>query len=167
MKFKVGDRVQLTKQAVTIYTAWAGPATVISCYNDNWVEIRPDHRQDTGAFSEDSLDFLENSTPLVAEGIKHDRSKIDLSLNPLAALNEMAKAFMHGEKKYGRNNYKKGMESHRYIAACLRHVTAWQNGESLDPESGNHHLGHALASLAMLLECERVGTLKDTRNANT
>ncbi len=77
----------------------------------------------------------------------------------------MVQAFMHGERKYGRDNYKGGMESHRFIAAALRHIFAWQNGEDKDPESGYHHLGHALASLGMLLECERLGSLKDTRYA--
>jgi hypothetical protein len=75
----------------------------------------------------------------------------------------MDQAFMHGQRKYGRDNYKQGMESHRYIAAALRHIFAWQNGEEHDPESGYHHLGHALASLGMLLECQRLGTLTDTR----
>jgi hypothetical protein len=98
-------------------------------------------------------------------GIKHDSEKIDLSLTPKAAIEAMCQAFMHGLRKYGRDNYKGGMESHRYIAAAMRHILAWQNGEELDPESGYPHLGHALASIAMLLECQRLGTLKDTRYA--
>ncbi len=100
-------------------------------------------------------------------GLKFDTGKPDLSLVPLSALEGMAKAFMVGEKKYGRGQYKKGFESHRLVAAVLRHVTAWNDGETLDPETGNNHLWHALASLAMLLECEKIGTLKDTRDASS
>jgi hypothetical protein len=96
---------------------------------------------------------------------KFDGAKPDLSLCPTAALEEMARAFMHGEKKYGRDNYRGGMASHRFIAAAMRHLLAWRDGEDSDPESGYSHLGHALASIAMLLECRRIGTLVDTRPA--
>jgi len=94
---------------------------------------------------------------------KNDQAKPDLSLLPLPALEQMALAFMYGEKKYGRYNYTAGFESHRLIAACLRHVSQYQNGEDLDPESGASHLGHALASLAMLLHTISLGTNRDTR----
>lgn len=112
------------------------------------------------------------STPIelayqqVSGGKKFDTHKPDLSLVPRSAIEGMARAFMVGEKKYGRYNFTQGMESHRFIAAAMRHIVAWQDGESLDPETGNHHLWHALASIAMLLECERLGTLEDTRRAN-
>jgi hypothetical protein len=96
-------------------------------------------------------------------GKKNDTSKPDLSLVPAVAMEQMALAFMHGEKKYGRYNYCNGFESHRLVAAALRHLTAYQSGENLDPESGASHLGHALASIAMLLHTSQLGTNRDTR----
>jgi hypothetical protein len=109
---------------------------------------------------------IEQAFAQMTGGKKYDGDKPDLSIVPRSALEGMARAFMVGEKKYGRYNFTKGFASHRLISACLRHVVAWQDGESLDPETGNHHLWHALASLAMLLECERLGTLEDTRRGN-
>lgn len=97
------------------------------------------------------------------KGLKNDSEKPDLSLVPLVAIEGMARALMTGEKKYNRYNYLSGFHSHRLIAASLRHILAWQDGETLDPETGNNHLWHALASLAMLLDCEKHGTLVDTR----
>jgi hypothetical protein len=97
-------------------------------------------------------------------GTKHDGGKPDLSLCPRVALEAMAKALMFGEQKYGRYQYLMGFESHRLIAAALRHLTAWQDGEDIDADSGNSHLAHALASIAMLLDCQDKGTLKDTRH---
>lgn len=97
-------------------------------------------------------------------GKKFDSGKPDLSLIPLSALIEEAKGFMLGERKYGRYNYSEGMEASRLVGAALRHILAWQQGENQDPESGASHLGHARCCLAMLLECERLGTLKDNRN---
>jgi hypothetical protein len=96
-------------------------------------------------------------------GIKHDEDKMDLSLVPKIAMEEMAKAFMLGEKKYGRYNYCKGMEASRLVASTLRHITAWNDGEDNDPESGNCHLGHALAGLAMILRQRELGSLIDNR----
>lgn len=96
-------------------------------------------------------------------GKKYDQSKPDLSLIPRPALEQMAYAFMHGEVKYGRYNYCAGFDSHRLLAAAFRHLTQWQSGEDLDSESGYSHLGHALASIAMLLHIQELGTMRDTR----
>jgi hypothetical protein len=97
------------------------------------------------------------------KAVKFDSGKPDLSLNPSVALEEMAYAFMLGEKKYGRYNFHNGMEASRLVAACLRHVHAWNEGENLDKESGRSHLGHALACLAMILQQQKLGTLRDNR----
>lgn len=96
-------------------------------------------------------------------GKKHDSGKTDLSLVPIAALEQEALGFMLGERKYGRYNYLKGMEASRLVAAALRHIHAWNAGEELDPESGASHLGHARCCLAMILDCQKAGTLKDNR----
>jgi hypothetical protein len=99
----------------------------------------------------------------ITGGVKYDAGKADLSLVPYIAIEEEARAFMLGERKYGRYNYTKGLQSHRLIAAALRHIMQYQNGETNDSESGASHLGHARACLAMLLHCEQLGTLIDTR----
>jgi hypothetical protein len=94
---------------------------------------------------------------------KNDQEKPDVSLIPLAALEAEARAFMHGEKKYGRYNYTGGFDSHRLIAAAMRHLLAYQNGEDNDTESGYTHLGHARASIGMLIHTIALGTNRDTR----
>jgi hypothetical protein len=40
----------------------------------------------------------------------------------------------------------------RYFDAMQRHVWAWRRGESLDPETGMHHLAHAACCLFFLYE---------------
>jgi hypothetical protein len=96
-------------------------------------------------------------------GTKNDKDKVDLSLVPLPAIEAMGRALMFGAAKYGRYNYTLGFETHRLIAACLRHLGAWQEGEDLDPESGLSHLDHAITCLAMLVHCQKLKTAKDTR----
>jgi hypothetical protein len=83
------------------------------------------------------------------KGTKHDQGKPDLSILPIEALEAMAAAFTYGSRKYARNNFKKGLEVNRTLAAALRHIYAFLNKEDLDPESGESHLAHALAAVAM------------------
>lgn len=82
-------------------------------------------------------------------GTKNDNIKADLGLIPIEALEECAKAFMYGEKKYHRYNFTKGISVNRLMAAALRHInqSIWES--EMDSESGDSHLGHALASLSM------------------
>ncbi len=82
-------------------------------------------------------------------GVKHDNSKPDMTDIPLEAMWEMGAAFTYGQKKYTKNNYRKGMLVSRQLAAAVRHIYQHLSGETKDPESGVSHLGHALASLAM------------------
>lgn len=94
---------------------------------------------------------------------KNDQSKPDLSLIPQVLLVEIAKAFMVGEKKYGRYNYTKGHNASQLVAAALRHLTAWNDGQDYDPTDGQHHLGSVGACIGMILRQAELGTLKDNR----
>lgn len=97
------------------------------------------------------------------EAKKNDKDKPDLSLIPRVALDKAAEAFQVGEKKYGRYNFYQGLEASRLIAALLRHATSWMDGEDHDPQDGQHHLGSVIACASMILQTEKLGTLKDNR----
>lgn len=97
------------------------------------------------------------------EGVKHDQDKPDLSLLPREFIEEVARAFMHGEKKYGRHNFKAGMDWHRPLAAAMRHLAAFNAGEDTDAESGCNHLGNAGAAIGMLLYYVKNKVGNDTR----
>ncbi len=84
------------------------------------------------------------------KGLKFDNGKPRLSLIPKEAIWGMARGLTYGEKKYGTHNFRNGLAFTRLADAALRHLTVWLEGEELDLESGNSHLDHALASLAML-----------------
>ena len=94
---------------------------------------------------------------------KNDKEKVDLSLIPLVAQVAEARAFMVGEKKYGRYNYCKGHKASQLMAALLRHANAWFEGEEVDPIDGQPHLGSVRACAAMLLRQAELGTLVDDR----
>jgi hypothetical protein len=96
-------------------------------------------------------------------GIKYDEGKPKLSLIPLEGLVPEAQALTYGMNKYGKNNYKLGMEWSRVLDAALRHLNAFAAGENLDKESKIHHLGHCKANLSMLLYYIEHGLGKDDR----
>lgn len=91
-----------------------------------------------------------NKSVVLNTGMKHDGGKPQLSLIPKEALWGMGNAFTYGAKKYAAHNFKQGINYSRLADAALRHLTAYMDGENIDEESGNPHLDHALASLAML-----------------
>jgi hypothetical protein len=83
-------------------------------------------------------------------GTKNDQGKPRISLIPKEALWGMAQALTHGAEKYGTYNFKLGISYTRLADAASRHLSAFIDGEDIDADSGNNHLFHALASLAML-----------------
>lgn len=86
----------------------------------------------------------------VGTAARYNDGKPDLSLVPLIALEECAKVFDYGRRKYSEWNWLKGQDwSHPY-ASLLRHLSAWHQGEDIDPESGLPHLGHAMCNMVML-----------------
>jgi hypothetical protein len=106
-------------------------------------------------------EFIHNS-----KGIKHDQEKPDPSLISAQALMEVAKVMSYGAKKYGANNWRKGIVMSRIIGACLRHLYAYMAGEDKDPESGLPHLSHFAASALFLLHFHVTDAKLDDRYTN-
>lgn len=82
---------------------------------------------------------------------KADKQKPDLSMVPYEFVAATARAFGYGKMKYGRNNWRKGLELSTLARATVGHVLKWCDGEEHDDESNLCHLDHAAASLAMLI----------------
>lgn len=92
------------------------------------------------------------------------QAKPDLSLVTRAMMEAIAAALKNGVAKYGRNNWRSTpVKALVYTAAAMRHIKAWEDGEDFAPDSGVHHLDHAIASLAIMRDAEAFGTLVDNR----
>jgi hypothetical protein len=69
--------------------------------------------------------------------------------------------------KYGRSNWREaGIRASVYYDAARRHLDAWFEAETIDPDSGLHHLAHALATIAIIVDAEAAGRLIDDRQMN-
>lgn len=83
-------------------------------------------------------------------GVKHDHGKPMVSLVRPEFILGVAEVMTFGANKYGRFNYRHGMDHSRLMDAALRHLMADLAGERLDPESGLPHIMHAASNLNML-----------------
>ena len=99
------------------------------------------------------FDPIKASQTATTGGRKFDGNKLEYGLLPAFALEETVKVLTFGAQKYERDNWKKVPDSkRRYFDALQRHLWAWKQGEQLDPESGLHHLAHAMCCLMFLYE---------------
>ena len=105
-------------------------------------------------------DVVTESQTATTGGRKFDGNKLEYGLLPPFALEETVKVLTFGAQKYERDNWQKVPDSkRRYFDAMQRHVWAWKEGESFDPESGIHHLAHAMCCLMFLYEHDTIYSL--------
>lgn len=93
------------------------------------------------------------------KGTKPER----FDLIPVGALREVARVYGFGAQKYADNNWRKGYAWHLSYAANQRHLTAFWDGEDLDPESQLPHLAHAAWQSLTLLQFYLDGLGTDDR----
>lgn len=83
--------------------------------------------------------------------LRYNSGKPDYSLIPLAAMKEAAHVLEYGATKYAIDNWMKPTNWRVSYACLMRHMSAWQGGEDLDPESQRNHLGHAMCNILQML----------------
>lgn len=79
---------------------------------------------------------------------------------------EVGVGMMEGARKYGRHNYRAvGVRASVYYDATLRHLTAWWEGEDIDPDSNAKlsHVTKAIASLTVLRDSMIRNNMTDDR----
>lgn len=91
-------------------------------------------------------------------------SKPPLSTVSAPVMFEIGLGMLEGAMKYGRHNYRvMGVRASVYYDATLRHLTAWWEGEDIDPDSQLHHLTKALASLTTFRDAMLADNWRDDR----
>lgn len=90
--------------------------------------------------------------------------KPQISLVPPALRIWTAEAMRDGAEKYGPYNWRENaVKALTYVEAAGRHLDSWSDGEDLAQDSGVHHLAHAAACLAILIDALETGNLVDDR----
>jgi hypothetical protein len=115
--------------------------------------------------------------PTVKLGENHPSNLVDTNLKtaaaakkpklsdvPPVALFALGAAMSDGKEKYGRFNWREtGSTASVFYDAMMRHLADWYNGEDFADDSKVHHLGHLMASCAILLDSSLHGKLNDDR----
>lgn len=160
--FKVGDRV-VGNDRMNIPENTGRTATVVGFTDDN----EPLFKWDISGivypvepYKFDPLTSTDGTNPKDLIGVR----KPQLDKVPPAAIIHLAKAMENGAAKYGPFNWReKKVKSSVYLAAAQRHILSWADGEDVAEDSGVHHLAHAAACLAILLDAEATESLVDDR----
>jgi hypothetical protein len=95
--------------------------------------------------------------------LKFDQHKLPLNLLSTEAMNQTAAVLAFGAQKYAAHNWRAGFAWSRPLAAAMRQLTAFNDGEDRDPESGLSHLAHAACCIMFLLEFEKTHPHLDDR----
>ena len=83
---------------------------------------------------------------------------------PLAPMLEAGQVCRHGAAKYGPHNWRDiAIRPSAYLSSTFRHLALWWEGQDIDPESGLHHIAHAIAGLAILRDAQLCGEDDDDR----
>lgn len=131
-------------------------------YGIDWEPLRPpvNSMMEEEHVEDSMIAKYEGQNPKQAYGDK----KIPVHLVPPAADLYLAMALKEGARKYGAYNWRDiKVESMTYIGAAKRHIMAYLDGEDIDSDSGNPHIAHAMACLAILADATEGDFLLDNR----
>lgn len=106
------------------------------------------------------------------EGKKNDflDKKLRWDLLPLEEIEDIVKVYTAGSIKYGDNNWQNLENGYqRYKAAMLRHLLEYEKGNTIDEDTGCHHLAqvawNAIAMLWISKHTFRKATVEDLSKA--
>jgi len=93
---------------------------------------------------------LPDGPPFTPRGVKGQKPE-RYDLIPWDQMDEVARVYGKGAEKYDDRNWELGVDLSLNFAALHRHLSAFWNGQSVDPETECHHLAavvfHALAMM--------------------
>ena len=98
---------------------------------------------------EDYSHFSEKGKPV---GLKFDKGKDRWDLLVWFVIRDVVKIMTFGAEKYADNSWQGNVPfKEKYFASLMRHISDWRMGEKVDPESGMHHLAHAICNCMFLI----------------
>ena len=92
---------------------------------------------------------------------RYNEGKCRWSLVDFKSLEPMVQVLEYGTKKYSKDNWKKGLPVTEICESMMRHLYAFLNGETLDPESGLSHIGHIQCNAMFLSHMMSKGGFDD------
>lgn len=132
----------------------------IKCYDCKLADDRNNNFCQTCYQNGEAMNYMPKEDDQTA---KKDGGKLDLTLVPMAIVEEIAKIREMGVKKYADPDNWKKVSIDRYWKATLRHIlAAWNDMLSVDEESGLLHIAHASCNLAFIFELMKEKKCQDS-----
>ncbi len=100
------------------------------------------------------------------DALRYDDGKPRHDLIPSYSMNELAKIYTMGAKKYSDWNWSKGMKWSRVLGSLKRHLNYFEQGVDFDDESKLHHISHVIWNAVTLLEYYKLAPHLDDRQHN-
>lgn len=147
-----------------------GEAHVVQMKNDEFVgDARPlevvgddTHGSSFPDFAQQ--DYEKPSLPDANPKTRQGALKVPLHLVPPSARHYLALAFEDGAAKYDPFNWRdEPVSISVYVGAAGRHLDSFLDGEDIATDSLVHHVAHAMACCAIILDALECGTLNDDR----
>lgn len=80
------------------------------------------------------------------KALRYNDGKLQWSLVHFQSLEPMVRVLEYGTEKYSRENWKKGLDKNEILESMMRHLTALLDGEVIDAESKQYHVGHIMCN---------------------
>jgi hypothetical protein len=80
------------------------------------------------------------------KALRYNQGKLKWSLVHFRSLEPMVKVLMYGANKYAKDNWKKGLDRQEILDSMQRHLASLIDGQEIDPESQEHHIGHIMCN---------------------
>ncbi|MEK6882662.1 MAG: dATP/dGTP diphosphohydrolase domain-containing protein [Nanoarchaeota archaeon] len=84
-----------------------------------------------------------SNEPKKDKGLRFNENKTRYDLLEPFAIEQLAKVFTEGAKKYTPFNWMKGMVWSKCLASLKRHIAKFEQGEDFDEETKLYHMAHA------------------------
>jgi hypothetical protein len=78
------------------------------------------------------------------------KPQLSYPLSTGVALEGVARVMEFGAKKYDRDNWKKGLSPTSILDSMARHISAYLDGQYIDPDSGLPHIDHIACNALFL-----------------
>lgn len=92
-------------------------------------------------------------------------TKINVNLVPFALLGHAALGLNYGAEKYAPRNFERGLTASALCESIRRHLSAFENRETIDAASGLDHISLLASSVAMLCHNYTHAVMVDDRAA--